>query len=78
MGLMQYEEILLYDKYFKNGDYLVWELPGGKYELLRIIDMQPGKTEFKFATPARNSPIYFLSKYGQLMFNRFKVLEMYI
>jgi hypothetical protein len=62
----------------KNGDYLVWETPDRGYELLRIIDMQPGKTEFKFATPARNNRIYFLSKYGQLMFTRFKVLEMYI
>lgn len=78
MDMLDKKNIEKYDQYFQNDDYLVWEMPGGGYELLRIIDMQPGKAEFKFTIPARNNHIYLLSKYGQLMFNRFTVLEMYI
>ena len=77
MELVKPYEILLYDKYFKNGDYLVWEMSDRVYELLKIVDIQPGRLEFKFEVPSLDNHIYYLTKGGPLMFNRFKVLEMY-
>lgn len=77
MDMLDKKNIEKYDQYFQNDNYLVWEMIGGKYHLVRIVDMLPGLPEFKVKFQENIDREYCLSKTNQLECARFKVIEMF-
>lgn len=66
-----------YDKYFKDGDYLILHMGDEMYEIVRIIDMQPGAPQFIVESCKRKSMQYYFSKENRLNPTRFKVIMMF-
>lgn len=77
MDMLEKRAIERYDQYFQNNDYLVWEMVGRLYYLMRIVDIQPGLPAFKVVLKENKNEDYYLSKMKQLEFTRFKVIEMF-
>ena len=77
MDMLDKKNIEKYDQYFRNDDYLVWEMIGGEYKLVRIVDMQLGSPEFKVESQINTGEKYYLSKTNQFECTRFKVIEMF-
>ena len=77
MDMLDKKNIERYDQYFKNDDCLVWEMIGGVYYLVRIVDIQLGLPEFKVKLQENKDKKYCLSKTNRLECARFKVIEMF-
>lgn len=75
--IFEQKNIKRYDTYLKDGDYLMLNMGDGLYEMVRIIDMQPGAPQFTVELCKRRSSQYYFSKAKRLNPTRFKVIRMF-
>ena len=77
IDMFEQKNIERYDTYLKDDDYLMLHMGDGLYEMVRIIDMQPGTTQFTGELYKRRNSRYYFSKAKRLNPTRFKVIRMF-
>lgn len=77
IDMFEQKNIERYDTYLKDDDYLMLNMGDGLYEMVRIIDMQPGTPQFTGELCKRRNSRYYFSKARRLNPTRFKVIRMF-
>ena len=77
IDMFEQKNIERYDTYLKDDDYLMLDMGGGLYEIVRIIDMQPGTPQFTVELCKRRNSQYYFNKARRLNPTRFKVIRMF-
>lgn len=77
IDMFEQKNIERYDTYLKDDDYLMVNLGDGLYQMVRIIDMQPGTPQFTVELCERRNSRYYFSKARRLNPTRFKVIRMF-